>query len=265
MKKFSKQYKEYYNKITMDKKIEEEILNKTTLKNKKHHNYKYLFMYASIIIFITFIISISISISITYAENIYSYVKDNIIEIKDDDNFINIKKIPPINKNANVYANLKGLKTIQEFENILNIDILESNLIGNNITLNYKFKNNQNKLTRILLHNVVDIKNNNLCNHKFCEEEGKIVISYNFVTSATTEGERTKNIQTRQYLKDHVSTIYNDKLETTMIILCTTPTTNNDDIIPRIEILFEYKEILYNIKGQWVSNNAILEVINSFY
>ena len=140
----NKQYKEYFNNINPSDELKNKILNKTIYKK----NYILKYVYATFSIFIICFLTTTI----IYADDIYNYI----IEYHEKENYIEIK--PPINYKLNTKATLLNCYTVNDFENDLEIDLLESTMLDSTLKLDYKLYTTDNTLQRITLIKSINTK-----------------------------------------------------------------------------------------------------------
>lgn len=242
----NKDYNDYFNTINPSNNLKEKILNKTIYKNNNKLNLKLL--YTSLIILFT----LTITTTIIYADDIYNYI----IEYHEKENIIEIK--PPINYKLNTKASLLNCCTVNDFEQDLEIDLLESNMLDSTLKLDYKIYTTNKDLQRITL--VKTIKTSDYFNDlDYLQKElSDIRIRYVILTKYATQKEIDNYNLSYYYDKNNFEKIYNKKLNIDMYYYTTSK------LETRSSINFIYENVLYQIEGHYTSKDMLLTIANSF-
>ena len=242
-------YKEYFNNINPSDELKNKILNKTIY--KKNYNLKYI--YATISIFIICFLTTTI----IYADDIYNYI----IEYHEKENYIEIK--PPINYKLNTKATLLNCYTINDFENDLEIDLLESTMLDSTLKLDYKLYTTDNTLQRITLVKSINTKDYFDDLDYLQQNDSTIRIRYIMLTKHATNEQINKfNLTYEQYDEKYLEKIYNEKLKTYMYHYSNATGSMKYSI--RSSINFIYEDVLYQIEGHHTSKDMLLTIANSF-
>ena len=251
----NKDYKEYFKNINPSNDLKEKIFNKTIYKEKNNINLKLI--YTSLIILFT----LTVTTTIIYANDIYNYI----IEYHEKENYIEIK--PPINYKLNTQATLLNCYTVNDFEQDLEIDLLESTMLDSTLKLFYKLYNTDKNLQRVTLYKKIETSDyfNNLDNLQ--KDLSKIELKYVILTKYATKKQINNfNLTYSSFKKENLEKIYNNKLNTHMYYY-TNDYQEKKGYSPysiRPSIMFVYNDVLYQIEGHYVSKDMLLTIANSF-
>lgn len=280
MNNFKKEYNDFFNCIVVNESLKNQIINKT-INNKK----KTISIFTAKRVFLTFFIILTVCI--IYKNEIVNAIKSlYIINTKENNTSTCIIPNPVIEvNNKKAYDELFNKKAIdiKQLENILNIKILNHNLLENEI-VDYDIKEEKGQLSYMnIRRNSINVKE--LYNTGY--DSSKIEVNISFLTTnAPNELQEAKSAFDDVYLEKRFNS-YNSN-----IFEAKNCNSNNFDIYfirehntnlyifkynfennwyPYIDeekklekdifAFFEYNNILYSIKGEYISRDMLVDFI----
>ena len=252
MNNFKQEYKNVFNNIKPNEELKNKILNKTIYKKK----YNLKFAYTSVFIFIFLILTTSI----IYANDIYYHI----FEHHKEENYIEIKA--PINRKANAKATLLNCYTVNDFENDLEIDLLESTMLDSTLNLSYKLHTPDNLLQRIVLYKKIKTKDY-FDNLDYLQQyHSDIEIKYIILTKYVTKEKMNNYNKTYDYEENNLDIIYNENLKINMYYYSalSNELANTSRYSIRSIVTFTYDNVLYQIEGHNITKKDLLTIANSF-
>lgn len=282
MNNFKKEYNDFFNCIVVNESLKNQIINKT-INNKK----KTISIFTAKRVFLAFFIILTVCI--IYKNEIVNAIKSlYIINTKENNTSTCIIPNPVIEvNNKKAYDELFNKKAIdiKQLENILNIKILNHNLLDNKI-VDYDIKEEKGQLSYMnIRRNSINVKE--LYNTGY--DSSKIEVNISFLTTnAPNELQEAKSAFDDVYLEKRFNS-YNSN-----IFEAKNCASNNFDIYlikdyninlyifkynfennwyPYIDeekklekdifAFFEYNNILYSIKGDYVSRDMLIDFVQN--
>ena len=260
-----KTYKEEFDKICLDKKMDEIILNKTIYKSQ-NNLLKIVVVTLSILLFISIT-----SIGIVYAKEIVEKIKSLIVKTTidfDDEEWgdIHLTKFKVSNrKDVNVDAEFPNVNfpvtdseqkiSFKEIEENLEIEILASKLFENDVARIIKLEKSNDKISHgdFVFDDVYKTK------------KGKISMVIEFITEYYEEEYLSILLgQTRNLDKEYNAVEKIEKLNTDLYVWCPRKVQNNSEIVrSTLKAIFIYDNIVYTFTGDNISVDEILNVIDT--
>ena len=242
-----KTYKEEFDKIYLDKKMDEIILNKTIYKSQ-NNLLKIVVVTLSILLFISIT-----SIGIVYAKEIVEKIKSLIVKTTidfDDEEWgdIHLTKFKVSNrKDVNVDAEFPSINfpvtdseqkiSFKEIEENLEIEILTSKLFENDIARIIKLEKSNDKISMVI----------EFITEYYEKEYLSILLG-----------------QTRNLDKEYNAVEKIKKLNTDLYVWCPRKVQNNSEIVrSTLKAIFIYDDIVYTFTGDNISVDEILDVIDT--
>lgn len=260
-------YKETFEKIHLDKKVDEIILDKTIYSSHKKMTKKFA------IIFSAFLLVLIAGVGVVYAEKIVTKIKNlfetTTINFEDSGFSIYLDELKFSNKKElNFDAEFLNLEfpildnqqkiMFNELKENLNISVLTPYILEDNVARIIKLEKNNNKISHgcFVLDDVYVFKKDS--------KTAKISMSIEFITKYYEEDYFKMALgQSFNENKVYKSIEFNEKLNVDVYFWGAKAITNDDENIGTLKAIFEYDDIIYEITGTNLSKNDMLNFLNT--
>lgn len=257
-------YKETFDCVHLNPKLDEAILNKTIYNSQKKLTKK---LAIALSIFIVFIFA---SIGIVYAEEIAAQFKKIFVTTKidldnttdSDDRYLtelkveNIKELNTDAQFSNIsFPVLDNKQTIsfKDLKDNLKINVLTTNLFENKDVRIIKLEKNNNKISRgsFAFDNI------------YILDKGKISMSLEFITKYYEKGYFMVSLGlSRNQDNEYKAVEVNEKLNSKVYFWGSRIISNEDEKIGTLKATLIYDDIAYSFTGYNVSKNEMNNLLN---